>query len=393
MSVNDLSNRQLVGPPALDLSSRSLTGGPTPLDPTLRQETTDVVATKLGTVGGVTKAASSLPGSVKADDPVQVGADVLRLTGEVLARNTGHAGSSVVAGANAITSVNKALQGDVYAATSAATTAIEKSATLSHTPLAAVANVALAGAAQGKVRETNDQLAVAARQALKPDAPRSTRTKAIFDVGLKIQQLALLYRTIGNGTFKGTQFVLNQAAKLKSLAPGVTKLQAHGAALAATRAGKTLVFLNKWIPLLNVAGLVMSGKTAIDVFKDPVASKTSKALAVGSVATAAISVYAGVFWGGWALFGLVAGSIAMDLALANARNLDKTTHDTDARLTSYAAHPGEGTRALGRYTQAVVPAIAQHFYDIGKKIADKLLRREIKAAPPPPLDPRTIVVR
>lgn len=382
-----------------NLANRSLTGAPPALDPTLGKEAADVAVSKVASVSGASSmagAASALPRSLESDDAVQVGADVLKLTGEALSKTTDQAGSTVLVGANAITSVNKALQGDAYAATSAATAAIEKSATLSSSPVAAVANIALAAVSKDKVAETHDQLKVAAHDALDPHASGAVRTKAFFDMGLKLQQLALLYRTIGNSLFKGGKFLLTQLAKVKHFGPAVAKLETQGAAMAATPFGKALGFANKWIPLLNVAGLVMSGKTAIDVFRDSNSSKTSKVLAAASVATAGLCVAAGVTLGGWALAGVIAGSVAIDLSLANARNRDQTTRDTDKVMANYLEHPGSGLTALNEYAGVVVPAIGKHFLDMGKKIVDKIHHRDIQALKPeapPPIDPRTITVR
>ena len=110
--------------------------------------------------------------------------------------------------------------------------------------------------------------------------------------------------------------------KVPALVPLIGKAEEIVAKVGATQFGRSLAFLNKWIPLLNVAWVVMAGKTALDVHHDSQASARSKTLSLVALGASAAVFGAGVLLGPWAFAGITAASIGADLALAYSRKRD-----------------------------------------------------------------------
>jgi hypothetical protein len=147
--------------------------------------------------------------------------------------------------------------------------------------------------------------------------------------------------------------------------------------LAVSPLGKTFGVLNKWIPLLNVAGVAISGKTAVDVFKKEGSSTTSKALSIASVGTAVAGLVAGVSLGFWPFLAVIGGSIFTDVALSHARARDAMHHDTDAQMRSQLDHPVKATGNLiawvgseiVNFGEAAVKTVGQAFGKLKARLA------------------------
>jgi hypothetical protein len=324
----------------------------------IAKQTVDVVAAKVGaSADPVMTSSASLIASVEKEDAVQASADALKLSAEALAK--AKSASPVLNGvssvASAITSANKAKQGEAYSAASAASAAIEKaSPALANSTVGAIANVAVLATAQGQKQSQAAAVKESAQKVMSAGTPKQ-RLKATFDLTAAVQGLVNLYRSVGNAAWKLGTFGLARAAKVASLAPAATKAQAGVAKLATSPVGKLAGFANKWLPFLNIAGVALSAKHAINVFQKGDASTTSKTLSVASVGMALGSLVAGFTLKGLAFVGVIAAGVATDVALAHALGADAKGLDTDARARHILTHPGQSAVGLIGWGKRAIP--------------------------------------
>lgn len=326
-----------------------------------QKQAVDTVQAKVGASGDPVMATSaSLIASVQKEDAIQASADALKLSAESIAKAASRAtpvANNLSASASVITSVNKAVQGDTFAAASAAAAAIEKaSPKLAASPVGAIAHMAVLHTSQGQADSQKAVIKESAQQVMNADATAKQRLKATLDLTTATQGLVNFYRAIGNAAWKLGGYAVTAAAKVKTLAPAAAKAQKGLSTLATSRVGVAVGFLNKWLPFLNVAGVAVSAKTAIDVKNDATASTTTRALSIASVASAVGALVAGFTLKGLPFFGVIAAGIATDLALANARTSDAQGQDTDARARHLLTHPLEAGRSLIGWVGTAVPA-------------------------------------
>lgn len=308
--------------------------------------------------------AASAVKSAKEADPVALTADSLKLTAETVAKAT-PAANSLNAGGNIIDGLNKAAQGDAFGAASAASAAAEKIApTLAKSGVGAIASAVILGTGDNKLGEQAKALGTNAKKVIAPDATATQRTKAALDLTVNLQNTAGLARTLAVAGKNVASYGVNLAAKVPAFAPAANGVKTSAGVFAATTTGKVFAKLNKWIPLLNVAGVAISAKTAIDVFRAKASSTTTKALSIASLATAGLALWAGFALPGFAFLGVVAGSIGLDLALAGARKRDAASGDMDAQARRWAAHPGELAHDLAGLIRQAGPAIASKGRDL-----------------------------
>lgn len=305
-----------------------------------------------------TAAAASAVVAIQNKDAVQAGADVLKLTGEALTKRSAAIaetsasaaatkaamGNNLAATGAAITSIHKAANGDAFAAASQASIAVEK--LTSNSALGAVANAVVLTTSKGKLAEKREEVKKNAETALSTDAPTSKRAKAWLDLSASAYQYAFMARSIGNAAVKVGQFGLGKLGTVAATAAPALKAQGALAKVAASPLGKLFAGLNKWIPLLNVVGVAISGKNAIDVFRSDKSSTASKALSVASVGMALGSLVAGLTIGFWPFLGVVVASVLVDIGLAETRERDRAIGDTDAVMRDRFAHPGRGLADL-----------------------------------------------
>lgn len=297
---------------------------------------------------GATWAASSAIASVEKGDAVQASADVLRLTGETLKKSP--VANNLSVSGSVISSLNKAVEGDTYTAAAHASAAVEKiSPALANSTVGAVANAALLTASPEKLAESGKEMKKNAKALVSETASPDRKLKAFLDLSNATYNFSFLGRTIGNSAVKVGAFVLDKLTKVASVAPGAFKAQAAAAKIATSPLGQAFAKLNKWIPLLNVAGLVVSGKNAVDVFKNAKSSNTSKVLAGGSLALAFGSLAAGITLGFAPFLGIAAASILVDVGLTQSRKRDKDQGDTDAKMRVRFENPARGLRDLGAW--------------------------------------------
>lgn len=346
------------------------------------KKTVDTMAAKVNSANGVTGTAASAASAIKGlkeRDAVQVSGDVLKLTSEALKKTP--VANNLAAGGNLLTSVEKAAEGDVFYAASAASTALEKfSPALSNSAAGAVANAIVLGASSEKIDAQQQTIVKSAQVLARAKAAPGQKTKAALDLGTAASGLANFYRTAINAGVKLGQYGLRLGARVGAIAPAAMAVEAKGAAFMATRLGRGLGLLNKWVPLLNVAGVALSAKTAVDVFRDDRSSKTSKVLSLASVGTAAGALVAGITMGALPFFGIVAGSVVADLALAKARKADAEGADTDAMSREWARHPVQSLGQLFGWGRREVPVMAKQ---TAEDMVGRVKRLGLPAKPTP----------
>lgn len=248
--------------------------------------------------------------------------DAIKLRTEALAGvSTGARGVNGVI--KAASSVQKAGSGDKFHAASAAASAMEK--------LTPVLSRSAVGAAAGAVvlAYGDDQLTVQGRaigaglkKATDDTLASSERAHGALDAALGASQLAVVGRAMGKAAVATGGYAGRALQQVSAFAPLVAKAEEIVARVGATQFGRSLGFLNKWIPLLNVAWVVMAGKTALDVHHDPEASARTRTLSLVALGASAAVFGAGVLLGPWAFAGITAASIGADLALAYSRKRD-----------------------------------------------------------------------
>ena len=223
-----------------------------------------------------------------------------------------------------VNGLQKGQAGDTYSAASSMASAMEKlTPVLSKSPLGVTTSAVVLLHGDDQLIKHHQKLTESVQKVADPRTDHPERTKAALDAALGVTQLASVARNMGKAVGNIWHFGARTLSKFSPLAPAVAKAEGLVAKVAGTKLGATLGFLNKWIPLLNVVWVVTSAKTAIDVHRDPASSGASKALAATAVGTSAAVVAAGLTLSPWGFFGVTAGSILVDLALAYSRQQDK----------------------------------------------------------------------
>ena len=319
--------------------------------------------------------------SAKDADPVKLTADSLKLTAETVAKAT-PAANGLNAGGNIIDGLNKAAQGDAFGAASAASAAAEKIApTLAKSGVGAIASAVILGTGDTKLGDQAKALGKSAQRVIAPNATPVQRTKAAMDLTVNLQNTAGLARTLALAAANVGRYGVRLAGKVPAFAPAADGVKAAAVTFTKTPFGRAMGVLNKWIPLLNVAGVAISAKTAVDVFRTAGASKTTKALSIASLATAGVALWAGFALPGMAFLGIIGGSIAMDLMLAGARKRDAAEGDMDAKTKHWATHPAVAARDLGQVIGEAIPAIGRKAVALGKQARDRVFGGDQPATP------------
>jgi hypothetical protein len=253
---------------------------------------------------------------------VQLAADALKLGAETIAKHTA-AAPSLNGSSQVLTGINKALQGDAFGSATAMSLAAEKLApSLSTSGIGAVTSVVMLGLCDDKVRAQAEDVKRKAKDLVGPHASGAQRAKAALDLGVSVQGLANVLRTLSQSLVNLLAFAVRAMGRSTVLAPTASSLSMVAREMAATPGGRLLAGLNRWMPIVNIAGVALSGKTAIEVVRTPNASPLSKALSVASIATSLVAVFAAVNFGAMAFVALLGTSIAIDLALGSSRRAD-----------------------------------------------------------------------
>lgn len=324
--------------PKLD-SQRPLVGpAPRPSEAEAdEQAIAEAISGKFGAYGTHgSRAAGSAVRRLEGEDTLLMSADVLRATGDAIKNKTGSSRLGVFGElAVAFTSLKR---GDLYRAayhTGKAVEAIGKSASSSR--LGAAANAVVLASSPQRVRDAHQQLKKDVEATLASDAPEEVKAKAMLDLSQSTWQLAYLYRVIGKAVVTVGEFTIKKLAASARFAAQGAKLQGATAKLAATSAGKAFAGFLKWVPLLNIVGVAVSAKNAVDVFHDDRSSKATMALATGSVVLAGAGLWAAIGLGFWPFLGLTAIGVGIDVALLAARKRDRAAAPPQIEVRAAAA--------------------------------------------------------
>lgn len=282
--------------------------------------------------------------------PADILTDALKLRSEANGRST------IGPVMKAARMVQGAQEGDAFDAAYGASGVVEKLApAFSRGILGAGLNVIVVGTGARQLTDRHREFVEGVDQTLRT---QGWGFGAVYRLTSLTQQVAVFWRTLGNSAFKASTWVLKHAARFAPTARAAGRVTAGLAVVAATPAGRTLAFLNKWIPLLNAAWVMLAAKTAWDVHHDAKSSTTSKALALAGVGASVAAVAAGIYLSGAAFMAVTFGSIVFDLLLVEARHRDKAQGDADVVTRRLLTHPGEGLVAAGRWAKRVGGVIA-----------------------------------
>lgn len=184
-----------------------------------------------------------------------------------------------------------------------------------------VANAVVLATSPDRLREAHTRVKQSSQAALDGDAPE--RAKAGLELASTGWQLAYVYQTLGKAAHTVTRIGLDRMGRVAALAPAAAGAQNAIARLALTPIGKAAAAFSKWVPMLNIVGVAVSAKTAIDVKRDARSSGATLALAGGSLALAGAGLWAAVALGFWPFLGLTAVGIGVDVALMKSWQRDR----------------------------------------------------------------------
>jgi hypothetical protein len=248
--------------------------------------------------------------------------DAIKLRTEALGGvSTGARGVNGVI--KAASSVQKAGSGDKFHAASAAVSAMEKlTPVLSRSAVGAATSAVVLAYGDDQLAVQSKAIGAGLKKATDETLDKAERVHGALDAAIGASQLAVVGRAVGKAVVATGGYIGRVLQKVPALVPLIGKAEEIVAKVGATQFGRSLAFLNKWIPLLNVAWVVMAGKTALDVHHDSQASARSKTLSLVALGASAAVFGAGVLLGPWAFAGITAASIGADLALAYSRKRD-----------------------------------------------------------------------
>lgn len=333
---------------------------------------TDVFVGKM--VGGTTISSTVVKGDATgaALEAAKVAAKTIAPTPEMAEGITKSA--TVVAGAVAVA------KGDHFAAAATAKKVLNDSPTLK--PLAVVADAVLIATGDKKLTETVEEVKKEAKKVVSPTTTTGDRWKSGLKLAQHTQSGVILGQQLA-GAVKDLGAWLGKASAFKGITEGFGRI---GQALSASPLGVAARKLGKLMPVLNLAALANSVRIAIDIWRDPRSSKTSKGLVAGSVASGVVLFGASFVTGGAALIPAAAAfGVASELGLMSARKRDLEEGNTDRQMASYLANPAEGMKAFGAFVADIGKNIAEDVSQIARKLTGKLTGRsaapEKKAAP------------
>lgn len=277
----------------------------------------------------VAVAATAAPGLEEAvsvlknggDDPVQLAADALQLGAETLASKT--AAAAPLSGSSQLLSgLKKAADGDAAGATLAMAVAGEKLTTRFSGGFGALAGVLALAVNKERLKEQLAETPEKLKAIVSPSAHSPSRVDSALDAGLHLRELALVGHSLVHAGIKVLKNGVRLLGRLSLFASTAKSLSSVGQGLASTPIGSAMSTVNRWLPALNVAGVFLSGKAVLDVFRDGRATGRTKALAVGSLVTSGLALWVGFSAAVIPLLAVVGVSIALDFALSASRKRD-----------------------------------------------------------------------
>lgn len=254
---------------------------------------------------------------------LKASSEALKLTAETLAKGSELSGT-LGAGGEALGAYVALKEGDPYEAAKSAASAVSKlSPALGNSTVGAVASAIVLTTGDDKLTDAAKQVGQAAQRLVDPVGSGAQRVEAAVTLTTQAQSLGQVGRAMGNAAVAVFQWGTTRLGRL-SWGQGVAKeLSATAKVAAASPVGQGLAKLNKALPWLNLAGVALAGKNLWDVHHEAGSSLRSKALGWSSLGLSGVAVWAGFALSGWAFVGVVAASMACDLALGFSRQADR----------------------------------------------------------------------
>lgn len=324
---------------------------------------TDVFVGKM--VGG-----TSISSTVANGDATGAALEAAKMAAKTLPGNPAVA-EGVVKGATVVSGAVAAAKGDHFAAAATAKTVLQNSPSLK--PLAVVADAVMIATGDKKLEETIQEVSKEAKKVVSPLTTKGDRLKSALKLAQHTQNGVVLSQQL-TGAARGIGSWLGRFPLFKGLTEGMGRM---AAAVSASPLGTLVRKLGKLMPVINFAALANSVRIAVDIWRDPRSSATSKALVTGSVASGAVIFGATLVTGGAALVPAAAAfGIATELGLMATRKRDLEEGNTDRQMASYLANPAEGAKALGKLVSDTASTIAGDVKAVVKKLGDKLSGRK-----------------
>jgi len=331
---------------------------------------TDVVVGKL--VGGtsISSVVANGDGTAAALEAAKVAAKTVVSTPEVA--------DGIVKGATVVTGAVAAAKGDHFAAAVTAKSVLKNANTPGLAKLSVVADAVMIATGDKKLTATVEEVKKEAKKVVSPLTTGGDRLKSSLKLAQHTQNGVILTRQLADSIGDIGRWI-GKFPVFKGLTEGAGRL---GAAIASSPLGAAVRKLGKLMPVLNLAALANSVRIAVDIWRDPRSSLTSKALVTGSVASGAVLFGASIATGGAALIPAAAAfGVASELGLIATRQRDLTEGNTDRQMVHYLQNPVEGVKAFGKLTAETVDGVAKAIGKTFTSFFDKITGRAPKAAP------------
>lgn len=328
------------------------------------------VANKADVFVGKMVGGTSISTKVANGDATAAALEAAKVAAKTIAP-TPEVADGIAKGATVVNGAVAAAKGDHFAAASSAKTVLKNSPSLSK--LTVVADAVMIATGDKKIEATIQEVKKEAQKVVSPLTTTGDRIKS----GLKLAQHTQSSVVLGKQLGEAAGDLIGWAGKFPAFKGMSEGLKSFGATLSASPLGSLFRKLGKLMPVLNLAALANSVRIAVDIWRDPRSSKTSKTLVAGSVASGMVLFGASVVTGGAALVPAAAAfGVATELGLMATRKRDLEEGNTDRQMAAYLANPVEGAKAFGAFVGDIAHAIEKSITDVIRKLGDKLMGRK-----------------
>lgn len=317
-------------------------------------------------VGGTALSTSVATGNAAgaAVEAAKVAAKTMKATPQVA--------EGIAKGATVVSGAVAAASGDTFAAAATAKTVLENSPNLKK--FAVLADAVMIASGDKKLGETIQEVKKEAQKVVSPNSTAGDRWKSGLKLAQHVQGGVILSQQL-TGAARGVVGWMSKSSAFSGFASGIRNL-AKG--IVNSPLGTLFKKLGKLMPVLNLAALANSVRIAIDIWRDPRSSKTSKSLVVGSVASGVALFGASVITGVAAIVPAAAAfGLASELGLMATRKRDLEQGNTDRQMARYLTNPAEGVQALGKLAADIGKGITKDVSKVAQKLGAKLTGRPV----------------
>lgn len=333
---------------------------------------TDVVVGKL--VGG-----TSISSTVVNGDGTGAALEAAKMAAKTVV-STPEVADGIVKGASVVTGAVAVAKGDHFAAAATAKNVLKNANTPGLSKLSVVADAVMIATGDKKLTATVEEVKKEAKKVVSPLTTSGDRLKSSLKLAQHTQSGVILTRQIADSIGDLGRWI-GKFPAFKGMTEGMGRI---GAAIASSPVGTMFRKLGKLMPVLNLAALANSVRIAVDIWRDPRSSVTSKALVTGSIASGAVLFGASIATGGAALIPAAAAfGVASELGLIATRKRDLEQGNTDRQMVSYLQNPVAGAKAFGELVANTVGDIGKAVTKTFTSLVDKVTGRSAKPAPAP----------